>query len=63
MQRRQLLSVLTGLSASLAAPAFAKPARAADFAANLQGQPLLAPFKGVTDDSGDVDSGIATARR
>ena len=62
MQRRQLLSALAGLSASLAVPAFAKPARAADFAANLEGQPLLAPFKGVSDASGDVDSAALLLR-
>jgi carotenoid cleavage dioxygenase len=59
MQRRQLLQSLpglvAGLGASLAAPAIAKPARAADFAAAVATQPLLAPFKGVTDASGDID--------
>ncbi|HLL19895.1 MAG TPA: carotenoid oxygenase family protein [Rubrivivax sp.] len=56
MQRRQMLvSALGGLLAATSAPVPAKPARAADFATNVQDQPLLAPFKGVTDASGDLD--------
>ena len=56
MQRRHLLSALAAASAAaLAAPALAKPALAADFAANVAKQPLLAPFKGVNDITGDLD--------
>ena len=43
-------------TAGLAEPAFAKPAQAADFAANVAHQPLLTPFKGVTDASGDCQA-------
>ena len=56
MQRRQLvLSALGGLAATVASPALAKPAMASEFAAAVKGQPLLAPFKGVTDATGDLD--------
>ena len=59
MQRRKLLhtaaaSALATLGASAAA-AHARPARAEDFARAVAQQPLLQPFKGVTDASGDVD--------
>ena len=58
MQRRELITAAAAaLSAGLAGPAIAKPARAADFAANVASQPLLTPFKGVDDASGDRDSG------
>jgi carotenoid cleavage dioxygenase len=58
MQRRQLLSATAaGLASALASPAFAKPAQASVFDTNVKGQPLLAPFKGVTDATGDRDSG------
>jgi carotenoid cleavage dioxygenase len=58
MQRRQLLSATAaGLATGLAAPAFAKPAQASVFDTNVKGQPLMAPFKGVTDVTGDRDSG------
>ncbi len=65
MQRRKLLhtaaaSALAALGNG-AAPAFARPASAADFARAAAGQPLLQPFKGVTDASGDVD-GVARLR-
>ena len=57
MQRRHLLSATAaGLATSLAAPAIARPAQASVFAANVQSQPLMAPFKGVTDVTGDRDS-------
>jgi all-trans-8'-apo-beta-carotenal 15,15'-oxygenase len=55
MQRRHLMGAAGALLSSLAAPALARPARAADFAAAAAGQPLLQPFKGVTDKTGDVD--------
>ena len=57
MQRRHLLSASAGAAASLALPAWAKPADAAVFAANLQKAPLLAPLRGVDDITGDRDSG------
>ena len=57
MQRRHLLSASAGAAASLALPAWAKPADAAVFAANLQKAPLLAPLRGVDDLTGDRDSG------
>ena len=57
MQRRHLLQTLAALATGAGAlvGAEARPARAADFAANVSTQPLLAPFKGVDDRSGDVD--------
>ena len=56
MQRRTLLHSLAGLAAgAIAAPTWAAPARAADFDAAVAGQPLLQPFKGVSDISGDRD--------
>jgi all-trans-8'-apo-beta-carotenal 15,15'-oxygenase len=56
MQRRQLLhTVAAAAGTTLAAPAVARPARAADFAAALVGQPLLTPLKGVSDSTGDID--------
>ena len=54
MQRRHLLQALATSTASLAAPAFARPGRAADVDAAFAAHPLLRPFKGVTDQSGDV---------
>ncbi|MBC7939136.1 MAG: carotenoid oxygenase family protein [Chitinophagaceae bacterium] len=60
--RRQFLQTLAALGVGLVpqafAPALAKPARASDFAAALSGQPLLTPFKGVTDISGDCDTPV-----
>ncbi len=61
MQRRQLLTAsVAGLAASAAAitPTLvdAKPALASVFDTNVKGQPLMAPFKGVTDATGDRDS-------
>jgi carotenoid cleavage dioxygenase len=61
MQRRQLLSAsVAGLAVSAAAItpglADAKPALTSVFDANVKSQPLLAPFKGVTDATGDRDS-------
>ena len=55
MNRRHLLQALAAVSGGigLAAPARAKPAAAADFTANAATQPLLTPFKGVTDASGE----------
>ena len=54
MNRRLLMQALSALGgAGLAAPAAARPAVAADFAAAVATQPLLTPFKGVSDASGD----------
>ena len=62
MQRRPLLQAAAGaLTSAAAAPGFTKPARAADFAAAVASQPLLKPFQGVTDASGDVD-GVAAIK-
>jgi carotenoid cleavage dioxygenase len=62
MQRRHLLQAAAGALASAAAtPGFTKPAKAADFAAAVASQPLLKPFQGVTDASGDVD-GVAAIK-
>jgi carotenoid cleavage dioxygenase len=64
--RRHLLQALPALGATfgatLAAPAWGRPAAAADFAAAVATQPLLAPFKGVTDASGDRDCDSALLR-
>jgi len=70
MQRRELLSagaaglaaplvapLVATLAASWAVPAQAKPADAAVFADNVKQQPLLAPFAGVDDITGNRDSG------
>ncbi len=61
MQRRQLLSAsVAGLAASAAAItptlADAKPALSSVFDTNVKNQPLMTPFKGVTDATGDRDS-------
>lgn len=56
MQRRYLLHTLAAAAAGSAVPAIAKPARAADFEAAVATQPLLRPFKGVDDASGDLQS-------
>ena len=62
MNRRHLLQALTqalpavsaGFGAAAAAlPSQARPALAADFAARVAAQPLLTPFKGVSDATGD----------
>jgi carotenoid cleavage dioxygenase len=60
MNRRRLLHALAGLGlgSGLAAPAVARPASAADFAAAVATQPLLAPFKGVSD-AADADGTLA----
>ena len=55
MQRRHLLLAAAAAATHLAARA--KPAAASVFAAHVATEPLLAPFKGVTDASGDRDSG------
>jgi all-trans-8'-apo-beta-carotenal 15,15'-oxygenase len=56
MKRRDLLiHSAAALCASVGAPAFAKPAQASDFSKAVTTQPLMAPFKGVNDASGDVD--------
>ena len=55
-RRHALHALAAGATASLAAPVLAKPARAADFAAAVAHQPLLQPFKGVTDASGDCQA-------
>ncbi len=52
----------TGLGATLASPAIARPAAAADFARASQGQPLLAPFRGVTDDDSATQTAAALLR-
>ncbi len=62
MQRRNLIkalgsALLTQVTlTTLAPPAIARPARADTFAAAVHDKPLLRPFKGVTDASGDIDS-------
>lgn len=65
LKRRDALRSITAIAAAtagavatvgLADPATAKPAQAADFAANVAHQPLLMPFKGVTDSSGNLQS-------
>jgi all-trans-8'-apo-beta-carotenal 15,15'-oxygenase len=66
MERRQLLKAAASAAAGACAaatglPALAKPARAADFAAAVATQPLLKPFQGVTDATGDVD-GVASIK-
>lgn len=62
MQRRHLLQAAAGaLAGTAATPGFTKPALAADFAAALPSQPLLRPFQGVTDTTGDRD-GAATIK-
>ncbi len=55
MNRRHLIQALAALGsgAGLAAPATARPAAPADFAAAVATQPLLTPFKGVTDATGE----------
>ncbi len=55
LNRRHLLQALATAGGGLAAstPTLARPGRAADFAANVASQPLLTPFKGVSDASGD----------
>ena len=62
MERRHFLSAtasasLVGAATGLATSAQAKPADAAVFAANVRQHPLLAPFRGVDDSTGDRDSG------
>ena len=59
MQRRHLLSALAsaGFACTLPTTARAKPAQANAFAAAVINQPLLTPFKGVTDSSGDCNAG------
>ncbi|MCE2916633.1 MAG: carotenoid oxygenase family protein [Rubrivivax sp.] len=47
---------LPALATTLAMPADARPARAADFAANAAGQPLLTPMQGVSDITGSRDA-------
>ena len=63
-RRKALVAGAAGVgvaaTAGLAEPAFAKPAQAADFAANVAHQPLLTPFKGVTDASGDCQADLRT---
>ncbi len=63
MQRRSLiLASAAGLAASLAPSVHAKPASAAVFARNVADQPLLTPFRGVSDATGDLDSGPLALR-
>ena len=54
MDRRSALSSLAALGASVAWPARAEPARAADFDAAAASSALLAPLKGVSDSSGEL---------
>jgi all-trans-8'-apo-beta-carotenal 15,15'-oxygenase len=56
MQRRHLLSTLAAAAASTAAPAIARPARAAEFTAAFDREPMLTPVRGVSDSSGDVQA-------
>ena len=55
MNRRHLLQALAALGSGVGviAPATARPAAAADFAAAVASQPMLTPFKGVTDATGE----------
>ena len=54
LNRRHLLQALTAAAASLATPAFARPAASADFASALARQPMLVPLQGVSDATGDL---------
>ena len=51
---RHALAAVAAVAAGLAKPSAAKPASAADFAAAAAHQPLLQPFKGVSDATGDL---------
>ena len=65
MQRRHFIATgtaVTAVTAALGSPAWAKPADAAIFATNVQKQPLLAPFAGVDDITGNRDSGPVLLR-
>jgi len=55
LSRRQLLQALasTGLASAAGLSAHARPAVATDFAQALRSQPFLAPFKGVSDLTGE----------
>ncbi len=53
--RRHALQALAGAAATpLSASLLAKPAASADFAAAVPSQPLLTPFRGVNDSTGNV---------
>jgi len=54
VQRRHFLQTLAAAATTAAVPASAKPARADDFKAAFEAQPLLRPFKGVSDSTGDL---------
>ncbi|MDO9091728.1 MAG: carotenoid oxygenase family protein [Rubrivivax sp.] len=54
MQRRHFLQVLAAAAATASGTATAKPARADRFTAAFESQPLLRPFKGVGDATGDL---------
>ena len=58
LQRRHLLQTAAAAAATVVTgrAAVAKPARADDVTAAFQAQPLLRPFKGVTDLGGDLQS-------
>ena len=59
LQRRQLLAGMAGTAAALALPAMpalALPARAADFDAAFAAQPLLRPYKGLSDSTAQLDA-------
>jgi all-trans-8'-apo-beta-carotenal 15,15'-oxygenase len=62
VQRRLLLQTLAGLAAAASLPALARPARADAFDAAVLNQPLLQPFKGVTDLSGNRDCAALLTR-
>jgi len=64
MQRRYLLTTIAAAAAStLAAPAFAKPARADQFADAFARQPLLRAMKGVSDATGDLQADASVRGR
>jgi all-trans-8'-apo-beta-carotenal 15,15'-oxygenase len=64
INRRHLVQALAALGGGLGLtpPASARPAPAADFAAAVARQPLLTPFKGVTDATGDRFTGRLATR-
>ena len=55
-RRHALQALAASAAAGLATPGFARPARAADFAAAVAHQPLLMPFKGVSDATGELQA-------
>ena len=63
LNRRHVLAAVAAVTAGLAKPGVAKPALAADFAAAAAQQPLLQPFKGVSDATGDCQAEALTRGR